>query len=102
VFLRRIDEVARARRATPRMPTKRRSDHRRVPRRFSGIDGRRPQHRRALGALFTFIRDANSAVDAGRISAATPPAMKAALAKIDPVLDIFPNATSRSTPRSRN
>jgi len=44
----------------------------------------------ALGALFTFIRDANSAVDAGRISAGDAAGMKAALAKIDPVLDIFP------------
>jgi cysteinyl-tRNA synthetase len=44
----------------------------------------------ALGALFTFIRDANTAIDAGRISAGDAAGMKAALAKIDPVLDIFP------------
>ena len=44
----------------------------------------------ALGALFTFIRDANSAIDAGRISAGDAAGMKAAMMKIDPVLDIFP------------
>jgi len=44
----------------------------------------------ALGALFTFIRDANTAIDAGRISAGDAAGMKAALQKIDPVLDIFP------------
>jgi cysteinyl-tRNA synthetase len=43
-----------------------------------------------LGALFTFIRDANIAMDAGRISAGDAAGMKAALMKIDPVLDIFP------------
>jgi cysteinyl-tRNA synthetase len=44
----------------------------------------------ALGALFTFIRDANSAIDAGRISPGDANGMKAALLKIDPVFDIFP------------
>jgi cysteinyl-tRNA synthetase len=44
----------------------------------------------ALGALFTFIRDANIAMDAGRISAGDAAGMKAAMMKIDPVLDIFP------------
>jgi cysteinyl-tRNA synthetase len=44
----------------------------------------------ALGALFTFIRDANTAIDAGRISAADAAGMKAAMMKIDPVLDVFP------------
>ncbi len=44
----------------------------------------------ALGALFTFIRDANTALDAGRISSADAEGMRAALRKIDPVLDIFP------------
>ncbi len=44
----------------------------------------------ALGALFTFIRDANIAIDAGRISAGDAEGMHAALMKIDPVLDIFP------------
>jgi cysteinyl-tRNA synthetase len=44
----------------------------------------------ALGALFTFIRDANTAIDAGRISAGDAAGMRAALQKIDPVLDIFP------------
>ncbi|HEX6096997.1 MAG TPA: cysteine--tRNA ligase [Thermoanaerobaculia bacterium] len=44
----------------------------------------------ALGALFTFIRDANTAIDAGRISPGDAEGMRAALRKIDPVLDIFP------------
>ncbi|HEV7766746.1 MAG TPA: cysteine--tRNA ligase [Thermoanaerobaculia bacterium] len=44
----------------------------------------------ALGALFTFIRDANTAIDAGRISAGDAAGIQAALQKIDPVLDIFP------------
>jgi cysteinyl-tRNA synthetase len=45
----------------------------------------------ALGTLFTFIRDANSAMDAGRISPGDAEGMRAALRKIDPVLDIFPD-----------
>lgn len=44
----------------------------------------------AFAAIFTFIRDANIAMDAGRISASDAEGMKTALAKIDPVLDIFP------------
>jgi len=44
----------------------------------------------ALGAIFTFIRDANSAIDAGRISAGDAAGMRSAMMKIDPVLDIFP------------
>jgi len=44
----------------------------------------------ALGAIFTFIRDANTAIDAGRISAGDAAGMRAAMMKIDPVLDIFP------------
>ena len=44
----------------------------------------------ALGALFTLIRDANTAIDDGRISAGDAAGIKAALMKIDPVLDIFP------------
>jgi cysteinyl-tRNA synthetase len=44
----------------------------------------------ALGALFSFIRDANIAIDAGRISASDAEGLKTALMKIDPVLDIFP------------
>ncbi|MBV8519575.1 MAG: cysteine--tRNA ligase [Acidobacteria bacterium] len=44
----------------------------------------------ALGALFTFIRDANSAIDAGRISASDAAGIQAALMKVDPVLDLFP------------
>ncbi|HKB79550.1 MAG TPA: cysteine--tRNA ligase [Thermoanaerobaculia bacterium] len=44
----------------------------------------------ALGALFTLIRDANTAIDQGRISAADAAGIRAALMKVDPVLDIFP------------
>ncbi len=44
----------------------------------------------ALGALFSFIRDANIAIDQGRISAGDAEGIRAALMKIDPVLDIFP------------
>ncbi len=44
----------------------------------------------ALGALFTFIRDANIAIDQGRISAGDAEGFRAALLKIDPVLDICP------------
>jgi cysteinyl-tRNA synthetase len=44
----------------------------------------------ALAALFTFIRDGNTAIDAGRISPGDAEGMRAALRKIDPVLDIFP------------
>jgi cysteinyl-tRNA synthetase len=44
----------------------------------------------ALGALFTLIRDANTAIDAGRISAGDAAGIMAALQKADPVLDIFP------------
>ncbi|MCU1347206.1 MAG: cysteinyl-tRNA synthetase [Acidobacteria bacterium] len=45
----------------------------------------------ALGALFTFIRDANSAIDAGRITSGDAEGLRTALLKIDPVLDVFPN-----------
>ena len=45
----------------------------------------------ALGALFTFIRDGNTAMDAGRISPGDAEGMRAALRKIDPVLDLFPD-----------
>ncbi|HEX8170852.1 MAG TPA: cysteine--tRNA ligase [Thermoanaerobaculia bacterium] len=44
----------------------------------------------ALGALFTFIRDGNTAIDAGRISAGDANGMIAALMKVDPVLDLLP------------
>ena len=44
----------------------------------------------ALGALFTLIRDANTAMDARLISAGDAAGIKAALMKVDPVLDIFP------------
>jgi cysteinyl-tRNA synthetase len=44
----------------------------------------------ALAAIFTFIRDANTAIDAGRISPGDAAGLKAALLKVDPVLDILP------------
>ncbi len=44
----------------------------------------------ALGALFTFIRDANIAMDQGKISAGDAEGIRAALMKIDPVLDVYP------------
>ncbi len=44
----------------------------------------------ALGALFTFIRDANVALDPGRIPPADAEGLRTAMQKIDPVLDIFP------------
>jgi cysteinyl-tRNA synthetase len=43
----------------------------------------------ALGALFTFIRDSNIALDGGNISSGDAAGMIAAMMKIDPVLDIF-------------
>jgi cysteinyl-tRNA synthetase len=45
----------------------------------------------ALGALFTLIRDANTAIDAGRLSSGDAEGIRAALMKVDPVLDLFPN-----------
>jgi cysteinyl-tRNA synthetase len=44
----------------------------------------------ALGALFTLIRDANTAIDAGRISAGDAEGIRAAILKVDPVLDLLP------------
>jgi cysteinyl-tRNA synthetase len=44
----------------------------------------------ALGALFTFIRDANTAIDAGRITAADAEGLRTAMMKIDPVFDFYP------------
>ena len=44
----------------------------------------------ALAALFTLIRDANTAIDAGNLSAGDANGIKSALLKVDPVLDIFP------------
>ena len=44
----------------------------------------------ALGAIFSFIRDGNSAIDAGTITAGDAAGMKAAMMRIDPVLDIYP------------
>ncbi|HWW60089.1 MAG TPA: cysteine--tRNA ligase [Thermoanaerobaculia bacterium] len=44
----------------------------------------------ALAALFTFIRDANTAIDAGRISSGDAEGLYTALMKVDPVLDIYP------------
>ncbi|HEX9162636.1 MAG TPA: cysteine--tRNA ligase [Thermoanaerobaculia bacterium] len=44
----------------------------------------------ALAALFTLIRDANTAIDEGRISSSDAEGLRTALRKIDPVLDLFP------------
>ncbi len=44
----------------------------------------------ALGALFIFIKDANTAIDQGRVSSSDAEGLRSALRKIDPVLDIFP------------
>ncbi|HEY3057325.1 MAG TPA: cysteine--tRNA ligase [Thermoanaerobaculia bacterium] len=44
----------------------------------------------ALAALFTMIRDANTAIDDGRISSSDAEGLRTVLRKIDPVLDIFP------------
>jgi cysteinyl-tRNA synthetase len=44
----------------------------------------------ALAALFTMIRDANTAIDEGRISSSDAEGLRSVLRKIDPVLDIFP------------
>jgi cysteinyl-tRNA synthetase len=44
----------------------------------------------ALGALFTLIREGNTALDDGRILSGDAEGLKTALMKIDPVLDIFP------------
>ena len=44
----------------------------------------------ALAALFTLIRDANIAMDAGRITPADAEGIRLAMAKVDPVLDVYP------------
>ncbi len=44
----------------------------------------------ALGALFTLIREANIALDDGRILAGDAEGLRTVLMKVDPVLDIFP------------
>ena len=44
----------------------------------------------ALGALFTLIRDANTAIDAGRISSSDAEGLRTAVLRVDPVLDIYP------------
>ena len=44
----------------------------------------------ALAALFTLIRDANAAIDAGGISSGDAAGIKAAILKTDPVLDLLP------------
>jgi cysteinyl-tRNA synthetase len=45
----------------------------------------------ALGALFTLIRDANTAIDAGRISSGDAQGLKSVLQNVDPVFDILPS-----------
>jgi cysteinyl-tRNA synthetase len=44
----------------------------------------------ALGALFTLIRDANIAIDAGRITSGDAEGLRSALMRVDTVLDLFP------------
>jgi cysteinyl-tRNA synthetase len=44
----------------------------------------------ALGSLFTLIRDANIAIDAGRITSSDAEGLKAAMMRVDPVLDLYP------------
>ncbi len=44
----------------------------------------------ALAALFTLIRDANTAIDAGRITSSDAEGLRTVLRKVHPVLDIFP------------
>ncbi|MGZ8832745.1 MAG: cysteine--tRNA ligase, partial [Thermoanaerobaculia bacterium] len=44
----------------------------------------------ALAALFILIRDANTAIDEGRITSSDAEGLRMVLLKIDPVLDIFP------------
>ena len=43
----------------------------------------------ALGAMFTLIRDANIAIDAGRITPNDAEGIRTALLRVDPVLDIY-------------
>ena len=44
----------------------------------------------ALGSLFTLIRDANIAIDMGRITANDAEGIRTALMRVDPVLDLYP------------
>jgi cysteinyl-tRNA synthetase len=44
----------------------------------------------ALGALFTLIRDANTAIDSGRITSSDAEGLRTVLRKIDAVFDIYP------------
>jgi cysteinyl-tRNA synthetase len=44
----------------------------------------------ALGALFTLIRDANVAIDAGRITPNDAEGICTAMMRVDPVLDLYP------------
>ncbi|HJT18065.1 MAG TPA: cysteine--tRNA ligase [Thermoanaerobaculia bacterium] len=44
----------------------------------------------ALAAIFILIRDANIAIDAGRITPNDAEGIRTALMRVDPVLDIFP------------
>lgn len=44
----------------------------------------------ALAALFTLIRDANVAIDEGRITSSDAEGLRTALRKIDSVLDLYP------------
>ncbi len=53
---------------------------------------------RALGALHTLLRQVNSALDGGGISAAVREVLECALATADGVLDIFPKVSDEAGP----
>ena len=44
----------------------------------------------ALAALFILIRDANIAIDAGRITPSDAEGIRTAVLRVDPVLDVYP------------
>ena len=44
----------------------------------------------ALGALFSLIRDANIAIDNGRVTSNDAEGIKTAMMRVDPVLDLYP------------
>jgi len=62
----------------------------------------------ALGALFTLIREANTAIDAGRITSSDAEGICTAMLRVHPVLDIYPrrddslDATVRKLIDARN
>jgi len=87
---------------------------RRLPQRPVRDSGRATAHAQgrntagALGALFTLIREANSAIDDSRILAGDAEGIRTAVMKVDPVLDLYPkqreilDAESESLIAARN